>query len=220
MADISERNSLKRSLLNTQRALVGVITPNLRAVIIKIDHKEELFYSYYYYEGELSEELLDLWQCATAEATADFWGMTEEHFVRLDYPKEIPLGDGNFAYLRKEPFLPKSFGQKIVYNPSFNYGTVKLALLSALLGKITPQIRAICVETELTTKKSVVYFYHEGTLEKETKKISQEVIEEAGQTLTEFNALIERQFERQDYQGQRLKDEKGIYIYRRKESYP
>ena len=90
-------------LLAVQRALLSVVTPKLRAVLIDLNQEERIFYASVYYDGEISEKLVDLWECAMSEAGADL-GIchTEEYTIkRLDYPQEIPAG-GHYAYLRKE----------------------------------------------------------------------------------------------------------------------
>jgi hypothetical protein len=202
-----------------QRALIDCVTPNLRAVVIYIDRKgiEEVFHTYYYYEGELSEELLDLWQSASTEGTGDFWGMMEEHYIRLDPPTEIPLNGGNFAYLRKESFLPRTFGQEISYDPLFTYGSARLALLSALLGKVTEELRAVLIDVDLTKKWIYIHFYHDGSIEEATKKLWEQAIQEVKITLQMFPATVEGEITRIDYTGERFRGEKGICIYHRKE---
>ena len=47
------------ALLATQRALLGEVTPNLRAVIIDLDSKNRSAKIFFYYQGEISEEVFD-----------------------------------------------------------------------------------------------------------------------------------------------------------------
>lgn len=91
------------ALLATQKALLDVVTPNLRAVIVDLDNHKNVFFIRFYYDGEVSEELIDLWQCAITEASA---GLDPDYDLddgveRLDYPKKIPPR-GRYAYSRKE----------------------------------------------------------------------------------------------------------------------
>ncbi|HEV3270270.1 MAG TPA: hypothetical protein VGZ69_06455 [Candidatus Rhabdochlamydia sp.] len=60
---------------------------------------------HFYYEGEVSEELIELWQCAVTEASdlESNWEL-DDRIERLDYPQEIP-SRGRYAYLRKEPSM-------------------------------------------------------------------------------------------------------------------
>jgi hypothetical protein len=98
----SETN-ISYALLAIQNALLGVIIPELRAVCINLDEKENIFYINFYYHGKVSEEIIDLWECATTEASAslgpDFF--TDYKIERIDYPNKIPF-DGRLVFLRKE----------------------------------------------------------------------------------------------------------------------
>jgi hypothetical protein len=94
------------ALLATQCALLDVITPELRAVVIDVCKKEKLLYMRIYYEGEASEERIDLWDCVITEASADLGPdcILDNEVERLDYPQEIP-SRGRYAYLRRESSL-------------------------------------------------------------------------------------------------------------------
>lgn len=94
---------LGNALLATQRALLGVVTPELRAVVVDLDEEHQEFYIRFFYDGSVSEDLIDLWNCATTEASAGLNPVyeLEEGIERLDYPKKIPVR-GCYAYLRKE----------------------------------------------------------------------------------------------------------------------
>ncbi len=95
--------SLDYALLSTQNALLEVVTPKLRAVIVDFNEESQLMYTRFYYDGEASEELIELWECAITEASAGLGPdcRVDEGVERLDYPKKIPLR-GRYAYLRKE----------------------------------------------------------------------------------------------------------------------
>ena len=58
-----EHYSIGYILLGMQRALLGEITPELRAVIVNLDNDSEVYYAYFYYDGESSEKMIDLWGC-------------------------------------------------------------------------------------------------------------------------------------------------------------
>lgn len=95
--------SIGYALLATQRALLDVITPELRAVVVDVCKEEKLLYMCFYYEGEVSEKSIDLWQCAITEASdLEPDCVLDDRIERLDYPQEIP-SRGRYAYLRKEP---------------------------------------------------------------------------------------------------------------------
>ncbi|MBI5346060.1 MAG: hypothetical protein HZB76_02835 [Chlamydiae bacterium] len=93
---------LDYALLAAQNALLDTITPQLRAVTVDLDIEKTIFYMNFYYDGEVSDELIELWDCAESEASADL-GLffVESEIVRLDYPNKIPV-KGKLAYLRKE----------------------------------------------------------------------------------------------------------------------
>lgn len=91
------------ALLATQNALLGVVTPELRAVVIDLDNNDKVFFIRFYYDGEVSPEIIDLWDCAITEASADMEldYTLDDGIERLDYPQGIPFR-GRYAYLRKE----------------------------------------------------------------------------------------------------------------------
>lgn len=94
---------IDNALLSIQRALLDTITPELRAVIISTSKDRSLFYIRFYYDGEVSEDTVELWNCACTETTAALPGnfFPDESIERLDYPAVIPF-PGRYAYLRKE----------------------------------------------------------------------------------------------------------------------
>lgn len=96
--------SLGYALLSVQSALLGEVTPELRAVVVDLDKEDDLLFLRFYYDGEVSEKQIDLWQCAMTESDAGT-RMMDGNVERLDYPQEIPFR-GRYAYRRKEPILP------------------------------------------------------------------------------------------------------------------
>ena len=95
--------SIVDALISIQTALLGVVTPALRAVIVDYNPDEEILFVRFYYDGSISEDLEDLWQCAITEASAHLGPdcFVDEGVERLDYPQKIPRRD-RYAYLRKE----------------------------------------------------------------------------------------------------------------------
>lgn len=94
---------LSDALLSTQKALLKTVTPDLRAVVVDLDNDNNVFFIRFYYTGKVSEDLIDLWQCAITEASAglDLHYTLDDGVEKLDFPKKIPLR-GRYAYLRKE----------------------------------------------------------------------------------------------------------------------
>src|SRR5579863_9053632 len=95
--------SIGYALLSVQRALLDAVTPELRAVVVDVCKESDWLYIRCYYDGDVSEKLIDLWECAITEASADFGPdcVLDDGVERLDYPEKIPLR-GRYAYLRKE----------------------------------------------------------------------------------------------------------------------
>ena len=96
--------SIGYALLSAQVALLDAVTPELRAVAVDVCEKRKLMYIWFYYDGEASEENIDLWQCAITEASASLGPdcTVDDRVERCDYPKPIPCR-GRYAYYRKEP---------------------------------------------------------------------------------------------------------------------
>jgi hypothetical protein len=155
---------LSYALLSTLDALNGSITPELRAVVVNVKEKEKIFYIRFFYNGIVSEEIIELWSDVIGEA--NFYP-TDEGILRLDYPEKIPC-NGSLAYYRKEPKdlvkaekVKKSF--KLPYeNEKYFSANLRLAMQSALLGMVPPNLRVVCVdyfENHIT-----VYFYYDGKI--------------------------------------------------------
>ncbi len=98
-----ETFSIEYALLAVQSALLGIVTPALRAVVVDVNKEEQLLYLHFYYDGEVEEQVIELWRCAITEASADLGPdcKLDNGVQRLDYPKKIPFC-GRYAYLRKE----------------------------------------------------------------------------------------------------------------------
>lgn len=108
-----DESSTRYALLATQNALLGVITPELRAVVVKTDQCKNIFYIRFYYDGLISEDQIEEWNCAITEATADLTLHSDEEINRIDYPHPIPI-HGSLAYLRKEPYMP--LGRSVLHS--------------------------------------------------------------------------------------------------------
>ena len=94
-------NPLTYARLSLQRALLGVVTPNLRAVYIDVDEKAKKLFISFFYDGEISDELFDITSTAIAEVDVPEYHELDDHIERLDFPKKIP-SRGHLVYLRKE----------------------------------------------------------------------------------------------------------------------
>ncbi len=89
-------------LLSIQRALLGAITPRLRAVSVTWDKNSMVLY--FFYDGPISEYDQEESECAATEVLSDFPDdNVETRHIRCDYPQRPPYqGHGAVAYVRHE----------------------------------------------------------------------------------------------------------------------
>ncbi|MES2122723.1 MAG: hypothetical protein V4492_08115 [Chlamydiota bacterium] len=175
--------SIEYALLSAQRSLLDVVTPELRAVVVDVCHEDNLMYMYFYYDGEVSEKLIDLWQCATAEASAPLGPdcFLDYGVERLDYPKEIPLR-GRYAYLRKgELFQGVGFPFRMGEGQPSEYpiANAMLAVQRAMLGIVSPELRSVVVDAPKGEHFLYIRFYYEGEVTQELIALWQRAIVEA-----------------------------------------
>jgi hypothetical protein len=172
-----ETISIEYALLATQHALLDAVTSELRAVVIDISKEKQLFYIRFYYHGNVSAKLIDLWQCAITEASAslDPDCALDNEVERLDYPREIPFR-GRYAYLRKED---KPYKSKAVPMEKFSIAYALLAVQNALLGVATPELRAVIVDVSQEENLLYVRFYYHGEAPKELVDLWSCVIKQA-----------------------------------------
>ncbi|MBV6818400.1 hypothetical protein KWG64_10650 [Rahnella sp. PD12R] len=88
--------------LSMQSALLGSITPNIRAVIGFFYDKKIVID--FYFDGVISEDDEELASEVGTEVIADFESEfdIEIKTIRLDYPKPVKNKDGFLLFLRKE----------------------------------------------------------------------------------------------------------------------
>jgi hypothetical protein len=96
--------STEYALLSAQVALLGVVTPGLRAVSVDACETDSSISIYFYHDQEASEYDRENWSCIVTEVSADFGPdcIIHSDVYRVDYPHPI-LPRGKYAYLRKEP---------------------------------------------------------------------------------------------------------------------
>ena len=106
MIDESKQNSIGTLLpLSLQRALLGMITSNIRAVYA--DSKDLQIVIYFFFDGEFTEDEVEEVSCVETEVLADIMDIDESirsktHCIRADYPSRINC-PGICVYKRKEP---------------------------------------------------------------------------------------------------------------------
>lgn len=96
---VADLNSYLR--LSVQRALLGNLAPNIRAVVAKLSGKN--IGLFFYFDGQVGDDD-ELVSVIETEVIADF----DEDFIvdttiqRLDFPQQIKNTNGLLVYLRKE----------------------------------------------------------------------------------------------------------------------
>ena len=91
-------------LLSLQRALLGAVTPNMRAICVGWD--EKLIRIRAIYDGEIDDEDRERFSEVGTKVIADFSApmAIEEECVRLDPPERlVSLGLKEWVYWRYEP---------------------------------------------------------------------------------------------------------------------
>ena len=91
-------------------AMLGIVTPELRVVIVDFNKKESLLYIRFFYHGEVPKTLIELWQNAILKTKKDFGPncVLDGKVEQVDYPNSIPFPTpfrGWPAYRRKEDRL-------------------------------------------------------------------------------------------------------------------
>lgn len=88
-------------LLSLQRALLGAISPAIRAVTVRFD--ESSIYFEVFVHGEISDEVREAMSEVETEVMADFSSVerVSHALVRLDPPELIPK-DRHWVYFRRE----------------------------------------------------------------------------------------------------------------------
>ncbi len=217
-----ETFSLGYALLSVQGALLGIIAPELRAVVVDIGKEEQLLYLRFYYDGEVDEDVVELWWCAVTEASAHLGPDCDldAKIERIDAPQTLPPLRGRYAYLRKEPYPPiaqdetkhpTSVERELVHlqeeigpfispvtderwpthwgmihrtplashtlparpetctlSTAFPVAYAQLSVQRALLGVVTPELRAVVVRYSDEARQLYLWLYHESTASPES----------------------------------------------------
>ncbi len=175
---------LEYALITMQGALLGMVVPSLRAVSVQFDPEKKLLTYYYIYDCAIDDALSDLASCSATEASAKFPANYdfEYHIEELGPSKPIP-SRGLFAYLRNEkkysPIAAKpisfSLQETKQTNKQIIVGDLLFPMQQALLGKVTPSLRAVKVNLDDATHTLECSFFYDG-------KITDELYDLASQT--------------------------------------
>jgi len=102
---MNELQLLPIVLIYLQKALLGAVTKELRAVTANIEDETTVQVSFFC-DGDIPTESLFSWENVIEKLNS--WippnCALKAHIERLDYPQKIPVS-GRYAYLRKEQNL-------------------------------------------------------------------------------------------------------------------
>ncbi len=184
-------------LWSIQNALLNAVTPELRAVIVDTDDKNKKALIYFFYDGEITERVREIANLARTETDSYPNHFNEEYILRVDAPKQIPLW-GKFAYLRKEPNLPnypKENRAFLLKTPETLHSSVLLLdMQEALLGKVSPSLRIVTVDSDPKKKYLELRFVYDGAISDEDFSLATVAIQEASAPFVgyEVRSNIER----------------------------
>ena len=167
--------------------LMNGVTPSLRAVTVDFDPVEKMFVLFFFYDGEITEKLLELAYLADTDTDCQSYLNTCK-VIRLDSPDPIPIR-GKFAYLRKEPNLPilKKESHSFLFETTTPMVVYKLDMQQALLGKVTPALRHVCVGVDFYNKQLEAYFTYDGPISEEDWNLANEAAKEASISFPGYN---------------------------------
>lgn len=156
MGLILTQSSIRTSI---QGALLGAITPNVRAIWASFEEKKIVID--FFYESPWTDEEEDLSEIVSSEVVADFTDCyVESKRSVLPYPEPIHHKGINV-------FLKKS----LQITPTV--ASVKIALQIALLGFITPSLRSVMFEINNNLIK--ILFYYDQKITKEDEILSTKI---------------------------------------------
>lgn len=172
-------SSIDESFFNLQNALLGAVHPCLRAAQIDLEEDQKKISYYFYYDCDVTDELFELASVAVTEAwSPDYF--VEQHILHLPVSEMIPI-HGSFAFLRKEPKLPKlkkKNNADLIKNETPIIALL-LVMQEALLGKITPDLRIVSVDVDIAEKMLNFYFEYDSPISEENQNLAHCVAKEA-----------------------------------------
>lgn len=155
--------------MTMQRALLGRVTPNLRAVCINLN--EDLIRLTYYYNDPPSDYESNLAIMAGREVTKEvrFPQYRVSYHIHIHpCPHKIPQ-NGVCVYRRYESDL---CANKKIKTKLMDIASIKLSMLHALVGRVTSNVRAIYVYA-LDDCAHLIYYYNESPSKKEHELAAQ-----------------------------------------------
>jgi len=208
--------SLENVCWSIKRALVGAIPPHLRAVQYNVDFAEQRVDCFFYYEGEASEDDIDAASSVMTEASGDFiesFGFIE-HVESIDVSQPIPER-GYWLFLRHEKLHSKTIKLLKIEADDISKSSVVIWLLEALLGKITPGLRAVKCDIDECKKVVYFWFYVDGVASEVELQLFEQAINE---TMQHFPVSYTKSGYITTWLNHKPIPDVGEYVYLRDES--
>ncbi len=188
-------------LFQLRGSLLNSVAPTLRAVTADVDVKTREIYIYFFYDGEISDELFELASVASVTIDLDPAGhyrFSDEIATRLDFPQPIPVR-GKLAFLRKEPVLPEFKKEDRIFLLQHTQPLIVLLLdvQEALLGKVTPALRQVSVGIDSSQKLLKFYFFYDGPISEEDFNLATLAIKESCGSFPDYQ--VDAHIERADF---------------------
>ena len=198
---------------STQRALLGAVTENLRAVTVKILGTTELAL-FFYYENKPTENEIDLSQVVATEVVSDFIDvLIEEHQIVLPLSQPIPVNNVDMLVYYKYEGNYENKNKNLYDDETFS--SIYFASQLALLGGVTSNIRAVSVT--FLDKNIGLYFYYDKEPVKEEVNISEIIMQNILINFEGVNGNVKRFVIPEPGRISLQKD--GIWLYWRYEEY-
>jgi hypothetical protein len=167
-------NTFLSAVMELAGSLLGAITPCLRAAIVNLDLKRQLYVYFFYYDGPIDSQTEELLREAASEA-AIYW-LYETYFIRLDFPTPIPA-KGILVYLRKElGFIPPKVQLLPRNSKTHPISYLTYCLGQGLLGRVIPSLRRVLIDIDENEKKMSFYFFYDEKISEEILTLSREAI--------------------------------------------
>lgn len=203
-------------LLSTQTALLGHVSPLLRAVTVDFDEDEKLITLRFFYDSEVDDQLFELASCTATEIDLgpeypSFYEINGDFAVSLKFPEKIYV-KGTLVFLRNEPNVGE-YTKKlhIVLDRKDPFVSLRLVVQQALLGKVTPNLRAVGLDLNQDKKEMHFYFNYDGEISENEYGLAAATIKEVSSTFLEY--CVNHHVKRVDFpQGELEKGERLVYL--------
>ncbi len=174
-------SDLYHSVLCAHLALAGEIASELRAVFINILPENYVFEVNYYFDCEITDEVIDAPRDATSYLSSNYrwaFGNEIENFLYWPYPKPFSKDKGICVYLRYEQYPASMVNLRDLALASWGKVTEELKneipnlrsfivacfFQKAFLGKIVPSLRAASVSLNKEDKIITSFFVFDGEI--------------------------------------------------------